>query len=128
MSQGKNDFQARLAKIADKQSDQPLAVQDALRSRSTSRPLSRPLADRPSGSPAVQFLLPLLGLVFLAGLVVWAWPELETMFVAGDDPLRQGSYLERSLLERMSDEEISRMNSDPAMVGKSQMERLILSN
>jgi hypothetical protein len=119
MARGQNDFQARLAKIEQKREKTRSPELEQLRSASL---------EPPRASPILRIGSPILGIAILTGFVAWIWPDIEPMFVAGNDPLRQGSYLERQLLDNMTDEEIHRMNSDPKLSGKSQMERLILSH
>lgn len=118
MPEGQDAFQDRIARLNAKEVT-AARFQDLPQTEpvSTSRPV--PLVWR--------MATPILGLVVLTGFVLWVWPALEPIFVAGDDPLRQGSFLERAVLDRMSDDEIRQMNAESRLDGKSQMERLILS-
>lgn len=116
MSNGQTDFQARLARLEVKNG--PPAEMPG---RHTSPP--------PKASLGLRMGVPALGLGLVAGLVMWAWPEIEPLFVAkSEDPLRNGTYLERSVLSNMTDEEIRDMNADPDLKGMTQMQKLLMSH
>lgn len=120
---GKDAFQQRLARLAEKHQSNEL-------SEPAPRKLASTAGKGPIKGPGFGVGIGAgLGLVGVAIGVAMAWPDLKPMFVAeSTDPVRQGSYLERSLLNGMTDEEIERMDNDPDLQGLSRMGKLIMSN
>ncbi len=118
MSNGKETFEARIARLAEAQSEAPAGQ---------SQPLRR--SKLGGGMGSLRLVILVVSLAGMAAVAATAWPDLKQLYVAdAKDPQRQGTYLERSILNNMTDAEIDRMNSDPRLEGKTQMQKLLLSH
>jgi hypothetical protein len=62
----------------------------------------------------------------LVGLALYSLPMIKPL-LAKDGRL-DGSYLEQMMLERMTDEEIDKMDADPNLQGMTQMNKFLMSN
>lgn len=115
-----SDFNARLARIQalrgesepqiNLKDDTPVALGTARRSRN-----------------GVGMISATVGLALMAGVIGWNWDSFVMLLPSERDGI-QMSFLETAAYDSMTEEEISAMNSDPDLAGKSTMQKLLLSN
>jgi len=68
-----------------------------------------------------------LGIVMLVLAASWLWETAFSFSDASEDTARM-TVLERTLYDRMSDDQIARMQSDPDLKGKTIMQKMLLSH
>lgn len=112
-----SEFEQRLARINAKR---PAAQQSEM-------PAAPTLYPAPKATLPLPILGTALGLVLMAGVVGYAWDDIAIMFPKPEEG-RKVTYLESSLRDSMSAEEIKRMNNNPEFEGMTQMQKMILSH
>ncbi|MEL6806664.1 MAG: hypothetical protein AAFO97_02700 [Pseudomonadota bacterium] len=118
MAPKRTSFEDRLARIQADASRPPAPVVPA-----------QERADRPALTRSLRMQLAStgVGLALMAGMLAYVWDDISILFPKPVDG-RKVSYLEQSLRDSMTDEEIRKMNEDPRLDGMTQMQKMIMSH
>lgn len=117
----KSDFAARIARI-EANAGKPAVPVTPGPVEHTAK-YTKPKRHRPLFPRLMRTTFGLIGIAFAAGMTL---NEMDTTSLKGS--VFDVSYLEQMILGQMGEDEIAQINTDPALDGKSQMEKLLLSN
>lgn len=86
-----------------------------------------PLGSARRNRPNLGMISATAGFALIAGMIGWNWDSLAPLLPSEHESV-QMTFLETSVYDSMTEDEISRMNSDPDLKDKSVMQKLLLSN